>query len=104
HTPHDNYMLLSSFPTRRASDLVRDGKATVAGLGPILPQDVMARAAADQKPYRQIKDIVYGRKYGTALTLDVVTPTHGANGAAVIDRKSTRLNSSHGSISYAVFC
>ncbi|MDB5357303.1 MAG: esterase/lipase [Phycisphaerales bacterium] len=63
---------------------VRDGKATVAGLGPVLPQDVLDKAAADQKPYRQIRDIVYGRKYGTALTLDVLTPTHGANGAAVI--------------------
>src|SRR5207245_3502990 len=30
---------------------------------------------------------------------------HGARGAvALLDRKSTRLNSSHGSISYAVFC
>src|SRR5690348_17504789 len=28
----------------------------------------------------------------------------GALGGAVIDRKSTRLNSSHPSISYAVFC
>src|SRR2546422_6366273 len=27
-----------------------------------------------------------------------------ATGAAVVDRKSTRLNSSHGYISYAVFC
>src|SRR5438128_8188090 len=27
-----------------------------------------------------------------------------SNSAAVLDRKSTRLNSSHGSISYAVFC
>src|SRR5438128_5456805 len=28
----------------------------------------------------------------------------GANSALFTDRKSTRLNSSHGSISYAVFC
>src|SRR5690348_17874605 len=28
----------------------------------------------------------------------------GANGGPVADRKSTRLNSSHPSISYAVFC
>src|SRR5687768_18162559 len=28
----------------------------------------------------------------------------GGNGAVQIDRKSTRLNSSHGYISYAVFC
>src|SRR5438128_7218309 len=30
--------------------------------------------------------------------------TRAARGGADIDRKSTRLNSSHGSISYAVFC
>src|SRR2546429_2110645 len=28
----------------------------------------------------------------------------GADGAGLLDRKSTRLNSSHGYISYAVFC
>src|SRR3712207_9366983 len=28
----------------------------------------------------------------------------GAEGAVVLDRKSTRLNSSHANISYAVFC
>src|SRR2546422_4177612 len=32
-----------------------------------------------------------------------VTPTAG-HGTSVLDRKSTRLNSSHGYISYAVFC
>src|SRR5438128_5550553 len=29
---------------------------------------------------------------------------HREDGIGVLDRKSTRLNSSHGSISYAVFC
>src|SRR5438128_4716157 len=31
-------------------------------------------------------------------------PGHASRGRQVSDRKSTRLNSSHGSISYAVFC
>src|SRR3712207_7104197 len=32
-------------------------------------------------------------------------PAHGLpSGSAVLDRKSTRLNSSHANISYAVFC
>src|SRR5689334_24277334 len=36
---------------------------------------------------------------------DCGVPTHGHPcGSAVKDRKSTRLNSSHSSISYAVFC
>src|SRR5438128_9165843 len=38
----------------------------------------------------------------------VAIPTEGFEGTAIccayVDRKSTRLNSSHGSISYAVFC
>src|SRR2546422_4356302 len=33
-----------------------------------------------------------------------VVPPHGQPGCASQDRKSTRLNSSHGYISYAVFC
>src|SRR5207249_11696944 len=32
------------------------------------------------------------------------TPDNGRNAVAAVDRKSTRLNSSHVSISYAVFC
>jgi acetyl esterase/lipase len=30
------------------------------------------------------EDVIYGRKFGTALTLDVFTPKKGTNGAAVI--------------------
>ena len=30
------------------------------------------------------EDVVYGRKYGTALTLDVLTPKENANGAAIV--------------------
>jgi acetyl esterase/lipase len=30
------------------------------------------------------EDVVYGRKYGTALTMDVITPKENANGAAVV--------------------
>src|SRR2546422_2592828 len=32
------------------------------------------------------------------------SPVRGTSGAGFLDRKSTRLNSSHGYISYAVFC
>src|SRR5689334_24510519 len=35
---------------------------------------------------------------------DLVCPIHGPRAATDLDRKSTRLNSSHSSISYAVFC
>src|SRR5207245_10663123 len=44
--------------------------------------------------------------YLSALVLlySTVTAAGPASASRLIDRKSTRLNSSHGSISYAVFC
>lgn len=38
----------------------------------------------EQPAYSRQKDVIYGRKFGTALTLDVFTPQKDANGAAVI--------------------
>ncbi len=35
-------------------------------------------------PYTRTEDVIYGRKYGMALTLDVFTPKQKANGAGVI--------------------
>ena len=35
-------------------------------------------------PFTRTEDVIYGRKYGTALTLDVFTPNEKANGAAII--------------------
>ena len=44
-----------------------------------------ATALADDKPaYDRKEDVIYGRKYGSALTMDVFTPKANANGAAVI--------------------
>lgn len=63
---------------------VQDGKATIVGLAPPLPAADVKKFVAEAKPYRQIRDVVYGRAYGAALTLDVLTPKEGANGAAVI--------------------
>src|SRR2546427_8808478 len=39
-----------------------------------------------------------------AVAVHAVTPRHRPFGLEVRDRKSTRLNSSHSQISYAVFC
>ncbi len=33
---------------------------------------------------KRTEDVIYGRKFGTALTLDIFTPTKNANGAGVI--------------------
>jgi acetyl esterase/lipase len=43
-----------------------------------------AARAADDAPFTRRQDIVYGRKYGTALTLDVFSPRDSGNGAAAI--------------------
>src|SRR5207245_11603886 len=68
---------LHSFPTRRSSDLI-----TSKSRGTII-------WAADE--------VVYAPEIAVARL-------RRSRGRTPPDRKSTRLNSSHGSISYAVFC
>jgi len=61
---------------------------------------------ADLPAYTRAEDVIYGRKYGTALTMDVFTPTQTYNGAAVIWVVSGGWISSHEGIgprSYAEF-
>lgn len=40
--------------------------------------------AADGPEYTRVEDVVYGRKYGTALTMDVFRPKKDANGIGLI--------------------
>jgi acetyl esterase/lipase len=54
--------------------------------------------ADDAPPYSRVEDVIYGRKYGTALTLDVFRPTAKANGAAVVIVVSGGFFSSHEAI------
>jgi acetyl esterase/lipase len=51
--------------------------------------------AGDEPTYTRTEDVVYGRKHGTALTLDVFTPKKNANGAAVVWMVSGGWFSSH---------
>ncbi len=44
---------------------------------------IAATARAEESFTRQ-QDVIYGRKFGTALTMDVFTPKANANGAALI--------------------
>lgn len=55
-------------------------------------------ARAQDPAFTRQEDVVYGRKYGTALTLDVFTPRSGANGAAIIWVVSGGWFSSHDAI------
>jgi acetyl esterase/lipase len=40
--------------------------------------------AGEEPEYTRTKDVIYGRKYGTVLTMDVFTPKKDANGAGLI--------------------
>jgi acetyl esterase/lipase len=44
---------------------------------------VSSASAADES-FTRTEDVIYGRKFGTALTLDVITPKENANGAAIV--------------------
>src|SRR5437868_7941539 len=73
---------LHSFPTRRSSDLLHAGEEVVLGVpDPALP-GLQRRQRGD----------------------DVAAAFGMLRDPRLEDRKSTRLNSSHVSISYAVFC
>ena len=55
-------------------------------------------AAADDVPYDRKEDVIYGRKFGTALTMDVFTPREDAKGIGVVLVVSGGFFSSHESI------
>src|SRR5699024_12656605 len=80
-----------SFPTRRSSDLVLGDEAD-------LPGELFQRQFPDVPPAQRDGAAGHipepGRQPGDG----------GLSAAGRADRKSTRLNSSHVSISYAVFC
>ena len=57
-----------------------------------------ASNAADTDIFVRREDVIYGRKFGTALTLDVFTPKENANRAAVIWAVSGGWYSDHGGV------
>ncbi|MFO0954676.1 MAG: alpha/beta hydrolase, partial [Isosphaeraceae bacterium] len=70
-----------------------------------LPLLVLAASAlssqpglADEPSFSRREDVVYGRKFGTALTMDVFTPRRGANGAGIVLVVSGGFFSSHEAI------
>src|SRR5690242_20782890 len=78
------------FPTRRSSDLAHQADAKIA-----LPK------AIDEDPRRR-RGVHVDEPFGQGQPgMDDLALLSHAKGR---DRKSTRLNSSHMSISYAVFC
>jgi acetyl esterase/lipase len=61
----------------------------------------LAARAAEPPEFTRTEDVIYGRKWGMALTLDVFTPRKDANGAAVIFAVSGGWFSGHEAINPA---
>src|SRR5207302_10211085 len=89
-TPSPSHLYLHSFPTRRSSDLAWPHRLP-AHRDPFAVQG----AGAGQGPGALCR----GRRRGLGQADHSSLPLHRR-----LDRKSTRLNSSHVKISYAVFC
>src|SRR5699024_12724884 len=88
HRPHSSTL----FPTRRSSDLTANGEHDMFILGWSTPT-----GDADYAMYALFHSDNFGEPGNRTFTDDPELD-------ALLDRKSTRLNSSHVSISYAVFC
>ena len=85
--PLASLLLLAPAPLARAADAARD--------------DAAKDAAKDAAPHTRKQDVVYGRKHGVALTLDVFTPKKDPNGAAAVLVVSGGWFSSHDFIDFA---
>ncbi|AGA28805.1 alpha/beta hydrolase [Singulisphaera acidiphila] len=71
----------------------------------IAPLAIMAAPAAtrgDELPYTHQEDVIYGRKFGTALTMDIFKPKRETNGAAIVLAVSGGFFSSHEAINPAL--
>ena len=64
---------------------------------------IPALSRGADEDFTRTEDVVYGRKFGSALTLDVFAPKHNANGAAVIYVVSGGWFSDHGRVNAAAY-
>src|SRR5687768_18271020 len=92
------HRLLHSFPTRRSSDLAHPDHVREMAVRVDQPGDERASGEVDPRSVGGYGDT----RCGSDLHDFAITHDHRAT--IDQDRKSTRLNSSHGYISYAVFC
>jgi acetyl esterase/lipase len=56
------------------------------------------QAQGDDELFTRTEDVIYRRKHGTALTLDIFAPKENSNGAAIVLVVSGRWRSSHENI------
>jgi acetyl esterase/lipase len=80
----------------------------VAALSFVLAADSQA---ADDLPYNQQQNVVYGEVHGTGLLMDIFTPTGNPNGLAIVDVVSGAWYSDRGKIRdhtlaqlFSIFC
>src|SRR5207245_10712195 len=90
---------LHSFPTRRSSDLSSPVAATPSSAPPSPSAPSVGTPAV-----RSIRHLAASAPRTSAPAAPAIPSTPVTVRVPAQDRKSTRLNSSHGSISYAVFC
>src|SRR5690606_41130594 len=93
---------LHSFPTRRSSDLGADRRRPEAPL--LIPDhELFGGKNAERFPDRACAHVEFSSQ---RVDMDARSRRQGPGKyhLADLDRKSTRLNSSHVKISYAVFC
>src|SRR5207245_10886456 len=88
---------LHSFPTRRSSDLTRSIQPLIKEIGEITTGHVRCKFLESLCRSRCVLELLHVAAQKLVEVFIADDPTEQ-------DRKSTRLNSSHGSISYAVFC
>src|SRR5438874_7677819 len=100
----DDTRALHSFPTRRSSDL-HDEMETMAEAG-IPAMHVIQGATKWTAEAMHVADRIGTVEAGRIADVIVVDadPLVDIANLRKVDRKSTRLNSSHVEISYAVFC
>jgi acetyl esterase/lipase len=75
----------------------RDGTRKLLGLLACALIGTLSVQAAEP-PFDRKEDVIYGRKHGTALTMDVFTPKASPNGLGVIIVVSAGFHSSHDAI------
>jgi acetyl esterase/lipase len=81
-----DYQDIDGVPTAMKQLRRRDGKKTqeMTFSEVRYPERIDAAEFADPRPFTRRRDVVYGRRPGVALTMDVFAPKKEANGAAVV--------------------